>query len=378
MKNAILWLFMLSKRLFKKPSFWIVLLLIPALVMGYSSVAKQESGILRIALVQLDPADPVATQIVGALESSPLIQFTHATRLDATEALQTGKVDAVWIFPEDMIQRIEAHIADRSDALVHILEREQSVATRLAREKLSAVLYRYCARQIYLQYARDFAPQLEAVSDGQLMEFWENTQVQGSLFAFYDADGNIRDANGHYLTAPIRGLLAVVTAFAAVITAVYFENDKKRGMFQWIPEKKRILVELLYHLVTMLCLLPFVVLALVLSGLSVHIGRELICAFAYAILCALFAMFLYRVFRCGKWLTAILPALLIVFLTACPVFFDFPELRGLCIFLPPGGYIRAAVDRGGIIIMALSTILYGCGILALEGLKKAAANMKKQ
>ena len=54
MKKALLWLWMLTKRLYKKPTFLVILVLIPALVLCYSAAAKEESGMITVALASED------------------------------------------------------------------------------------------------------------------------------------------------------------------------------------------------------------------------------------------------------------------------------------------------------------------------------------
>jgi hypothetical protein len=49
--NRILrWTMLLWKRLYKKVSFWVLLLMIPALVLAYGLTAREESGLLTVAL----------------------------------------------------------------------------------------------------------------------------------------------------------------------------------------------------------------------------------------------------------------------------------------------------------------------------------------
>ena len=100
------WFFMLNKRLYKKASFIIILMLIPLCVGLFTSVAQKEKGFLHIILVQTEEGDEISEEIINKLSSSnSVIRFSRSTNpQDATEAVKTGEADEAWIFPEDTRQ----------------------------------------------------------------------------------------------------------------------------------------------------------------------------------------------------------------------------------------------------------------------------------
>ena len=104
LRKAWIWFCMLTKRLYKKPSFLLILLMIPLLVFAYGRVAQEESGILTVALVQSDPADPLSGEIIdGLVQSSPLIRYKVVDSVEqAHEQVRMGAADSAWIFPADM------------------------------------------------------------------------------------------------------------------------------------------------------------------------------------------------------------------------------------------------------------------------------------
>ena len=61
------WMLLLSKRLYKKPAFLLILLLIPLAVFGLGSMAEEDHGMLHILLVQRDPSDPLSSSVVARL-----------------------------------------------------------------------------------------------------------------------------------------------------------------------------------------------------------------------------------------------------------------------------------------------------------------------
>ena len=63
MKNIGKWFLLLNKRLYKKATFLLILILIPLLVIGYGAVARDESGLFTVALA-CKGEDDTASQIM--------------------------------------------------------------------------------------------------------------------------------------------------------------------------------------------------------------------------------------------------------------------------------------------------------------------------
>ena len=146
-----LWFWLLSKRLYKKFTFLAILLLIPALVLGYNAAAQGDSGMITVALAQKE-ADPIARQIMESFDgSSQLIRYELCP--DATtaeELVRGGKADMAWIFEGDMEAKLQAFLAQpkEKNAMVTVLLRQDDVTLRLAREKLSGKLYKALSQRL--------------------------------------------------------------------------------------------------------------------------------------------------------------------------------------------------------------------------------------
>ena len=99
------WLFLLTKRLYKKLTFLFILLLIPVSVALISLSAEEDSGFVTVALALEDKNDAIAMDIAKELsEGSELVHFAICfEKNQAMEMINTGKADSVWLFPEDMV-----------------------------------------------------------------------------------------------------------------------------------------------------------------------------------------------------------------------------------------------------------------------------------
>ena len=359
LKKALLWLWLLTKRLYKKPSFPILLLLIPALCLCYGTTAGQNSGVVTLALASEAP-DALTEDLFAGLSESNLMRFEICQTPEQAELLvRTGKADEAWLFPADFSQRLQAFVeSPGSGGLIRVLQRENSILLGLSRETLSAALFNTTARQIYLDYMRGL-PGNEAVTDQALLACYDKAAQSASLFVFRDSGTG--EASENYLLTPLRGLLGTVIVLGALAAAMYHMRDLRRGTFCWVRHPWQFLPELGSQLICCVHLSAAAGICLGLCGLSPGFLRELATVLLYGLCAGVFAMLLRRVARSVGTLGILLPVLAVGMLVLCPVFFDLGALRPVQVLLPPTYFINAAANPIWLAYMALYTCI--CGFL---------------
>ena len=344
------WLLMMTKRLYKKPTFLLILVLIPALVLGYGIAAREDSGVLTIALAQ-EGDDPMADAVIGDLmEENSLIRFVHcATAEEARLMVDGAKADGAWIFAEDMTEKVGKFVErpTQTNAFVTVIEQTDSIPIRLAREKLSGVVFGKNSAVFYVTYIREHAPELDVLSDEELMEFYHNFAKDITLFEFSyleDAGGAEDAETANYLLTPVRGLLAVIVVLGGLAAAMYYIRDDRAGTFSLVPQRRKPLTEFACQMIAVVNIAVVALIALALSGLTKHWGREILLLLLYAVGVSLFCMTVRRL--CGSLASVgtALPLLVVVMLVVCPVFFDLGALRSLQYLFPPTYYINGAVS----------------------------------
>lgn len=356
MKKLLTWIWLLNKRLFRKPTFLVILLLIPVLVFGYGLAAQGESGMVTIVLAQ-EGEDPLSELVIGDLMgSSKLILFRECEDLDsAVDQVAHGKADAAWIFPEDLAERIEDFTADPDpdNAFIRVVQREEKVMLMLTREVLGGKVMDLCSERIYINYIRGHLPELDGLSEEELLELYDTTQLSGQLFQFEQTDGSVVDQEevAGYLLTPVRGLLAVVIVLCAIATAMYYVHDSKAGTFAWMPERQRPLAELGCQMVSVTDLSVAALLSLLAIGMAGDLLWELVVLLLYSLCAAVFGMLMRRLCGSIRALGALLPLLVVAMLLVCPVFFDLGVLRSAQLLLPPTYYINAVYNSDYVLYM---------------------------
>ncbi len=356
MKRIAAWFLLLNKRLYKKATFLCMLLLIPVLVGAFQVAAQQPSGVVTVVLACREPQDALCAEIIEELRSETrIISFIEDSPQNALTAVAAGKADAAWIFPEDMAGCIREFVSGdmESEGFIRVIERETTVVLGLARERLSGAVFEKAVREAYLSSVRELAPEAQERTDRELLDYLYNANVTGQLFEYYDIYGNRKTETANYLTAPLRGLLAILVAVGSMVTAMYYQKDKENGIFSLLPEQFLPLGELGYQLISSLNMMAVVLLSLMFSGLSVSIWSELLLLFLYSICCGVFGMVLRSVFGGGKVLGACLPVMILLMLVICPVFFDIAAMQKLQLLLPPTYYITGAYNYNYLCYMLL-------------------------
>jgi len=358
---------LLNKRLLKKPSFLVILLLVPVLVLLLGAATKGDSGVLTVAVAMQDENDPTANAIVSSLmEDGGLIRFIDAASPKEAQALlEQGKADAAWIFPEDMQEKIDTFAAfpNERNGFVAVLQREESVFLRLACEKLNCALYPYLSLALCENYVYTNILTVDKLSKEQLKEYYDAVNAEGEdLFAYVYANGDTPEdtEKANYLLSPVRGLLAVMLTLGGLAAAIFYAQDEAGGVFDRLPRGKRFLFSVVDPALAVTDVAIVVFAALGLAGLLLDMWYEVAVLLLYGVITVGFCVGLRLLLGNSRILAAITPAIAAAMTVLCPIFINPPELPALQYLLPPYHYLRAVYEPkfiGYMIVYAV--VVYG-------------------
>lgn len=366
LRTALRWAVLLGKRLLRRPAYLAVLLLVPAFAAALALFSRQDSGAVTVAICLEDPADPAAAAAAGRLTGgdSVLRCLVYEDASQAVDAVRGGRADAAWIFGGTQGE-LERFARRGSAGAVTVVEREDNVFLMLAREKLFAALYPELSREIF----RDFLagePGMEALSAEALREYYAGGMMSEQILRFETVDGE-EVSGGSYLTAPLRGILALLTLLCAMASGLYAYREERGELFVWLPERPRRLLPLLCHGTAMLPAEIAALAALALAGVSAGWARELALALLLLVSGALFCELLRCLCPREEAYGALIPILAAAVLLLCPVFLDLPLLQPLRMLLPPYWYLRAVWDGAALLPFLLYTL--ALALLTLPALR---------
>ena len=370
LKKGLLWLGLLTKRLYMKPTFLAILILIPLLVVCYANMTQGESGVLTIALYG---TDDMSVEIFDELEDrGPLIRYIRCgTEKEAKNLVSAGKADGAWIFPADLESAISDFAADPGEdaGFIGIYQREDNVSLMMVKEHLCAALYPRVARMFYLHYVREEFPALGSMSDEELMAYYDSVDMPDELFA-YDEEQVLALRKVDYLLSPVRGMLAIVIVIGGLAAEMYFLRDREKGTFLWVPQKKRALPELGCVLVASLNISLVATLTLMLVGMGEGMGTEFMNAGLYALCVTAFSMMLRRLLGSIHAIGTVMPLLAVGMLLMCPVFFDIGLPRMVQLLLPPTCYINGVYNSRWLWYMPIHALCCGAVYFLLGRLNR--------
>lgn len=344
------WFLLLSKRLYKKLSFVVLLVLIPVCVVTFRFVAKQDSGFVHVILAQ-HPGGNETQIIENLLKENGAILFSKADSAEAAEeAVRTGQADEAWIFPAHILADTQDFHHGAKEYVVQVITREDRMALRLSREKISAALYGTCARIYYLEYLRANFAQLDGLSDEELLVYFEQQQISEDLFVYGNPADQMQTAE-NYLTSPVRGLLAILILLCGMAATMYYMQDTEAGTFSFVKQQLRGAVALGSVMTAVVNVSAIVLLSLYLSLLAGNLAMEMAMLLAYALSCSAFCLLLKALFPNIHSYCAMLPLMTVVMIGVCPVFFDFRSLSVLQRIFPPTYYINGIYDSRNLLYM---------------------------
>lgn len=381
MKRTLNWFCMLNKRLYKKLSFIIILVLIPLAVLTMTIIANEESGFVHIVLAQHDQSDKLATQITDELlNDDSLVRFTKVkNEKQAMEMVRNGVADEAWIFHSNTKDNLSEFATPKSDysPAVTVICKNKTVLMAIANEKLSSTMYEKYAKIYYLNFIRHNIEELDSLSQSELSEYFDNYSVNEKLFEFRTMDGKpLSDSKSNYLTSPIRGLLGILIVLSSMAATMFYMQDNKKGTFSWIPQRKRIFVAFFCILIATLNVAAVSLISLLCAGLTKAILKEVAVLILYSLCVSAFCLLLMQIFRSIKLYSAMLPLLCVLMVAVCPVFFDLRSIFMLQHLLPPTYFVNVSADNIYLLYIGIYTIVMMLLCFVIETIKNKKDYLK--
>ncbi|MBQ7955497.1 MAG: ABC transporter permease [Lachnospiraceae bacterium] len=372
--KSIKWGLFLNKRLLKKGSFLLVLLMVPLLIAGMRMAAKEESNVLTIALYG-GPEDELAGEIiVNLLSEDSIVKYVKADSQEmARKTVENGTADAAWIFVDDLQGALQEVAVSHNSNVVTMVQREDNMQLRLARVKLYSAIY---SKYLYAIFENFMETKLNVtdLSKEEMMKYFSGVHVRNDLFqmSYMNKDEEVAESN--YLLTPLRGMLSVWLMLAGMASVMYFLQDKQNGLFDRVPIERRGALAVSYQWIVVLDGALMMLLSMLFTGTFVSWKKEIMCLLPF-IFAAVGFCNLLRVL-CGKMerLGALIPILILGMLVLCPVFIDFKSMRILQILFPPFYYLKSISSN----VFLYEMLVYGAVVWIAGILIEWLCNKRKR
>lgn len=345
-KKFFLWYFMLTKRLFYKFSFIILLCVIPLMVLATDAAMSEESGVIKIMLYS-EKGNTGAEEIINSLltdDSVILFQKCDSKEYALNEAEQQ-RADAVWCFADDFDEKTEKFASGKSrEPLVSVYEREESVFLQLSHEKLYSAIYNKFSYMVYKNFVYTELVDVNRVSEETVKSYYDLMNRRNDVIETESVDTQRQTVENSYLTAPLRGILSVLIMLCGFAAAMYFLRDRANGKFDWMSGEKRIVPAFAQCLAAIIPAAAVVFATVCFTDVYMGFVNELISMLLFVLTSSGFCLLMCAVFRSSGKLGAAIPPLLIAMLVLSPVFFDISALRMLSLMMPTYYYLNSVYN----------------------------------
>lgn len=330
---------MLCKRFLKNRAFLLILLCIPLFMILLKGIAGQADGMIKIVLCAEDNDAETLQWLEEHFATDGVIAYKTIEDADYARQLVTaGKADEAWIFRRNFRERT-AQIARREEndkAPVEVFTRENTTVLLLARFQMFATLYPDISYTLYRETVSE-EPGFAALTEEEIRACYDNGTADRVLIRHVYEETTGKEKN--YVTAPFRGLLALLILLAGLAADMFFLQDLGSGVLDSTPLRKRQGRLYLYQLAAMLPVAVAVTAALLFAGEMRLTLTEAVALLLYLADSLAFCSLVGRL--CGnlRRLGAVIPVLMPGLAVLCPVFIMVRRLRPLQYLLPPWYYL---------------------------------------
>ena len=357
MNRIIVRCFLTEKRLFRKISFIIVLLMIPVLVAGLKNRADEESGLVRIGLYTPDEEGSFSDEIIDRFleDESVFLYSEYESEEEGIAALEECVIDALWILPEDL-DALLLELADKNRIrpVIRVIEREDDVALIFTREILCSKVFPRFAYDAYTDYVSDHIG-ADAPDDETLRMVYDSICRKGNLFAPGVLGKDVSEAleEETYFTAPMRGLLAIWMVLAGFAALMYYKNDEEKGVHDMVPVSRRLYGAFALQAVVLTDCGIIYLIACGILGILTDPVREITYLILFAGCISVFCNILGLLINDLRGIGMLVPFAILLMIVLCPVFFDLRSAGAVRGILPPFYYLKALYDPGYLMNMVI-------------------------
>lgn len=353
MKRMGMWLLLMTKRLMKKPSFVIILVLLPIILVGYRFIISHDDGTLRACIYVPKEADSYAKKVAEELVNLDCAArfYIAETEDDLYSDVIAGRAEVGYVFSKDMRERF---VTRNWDGAIKMVVSDTSQYAPFVNEFVTVKVYS-CIMEDYLAdylvnrsgiefseeeirpIIREYLAKQDKSTEGLFeiayQDYYTNTEVSME---------EILEEN--YLTKPIRGTVALFVLLAGLAGLVFWFQDNAEGRFKVMSYEKRPVIN--YGSMFLPTLLAAVVgfVCILIAGLAGNIFKEIFVMLLYVIFVTGVCEIIRVVVPSVNAICAAIPILAVASYLCCPIILDLKKILPVVTYLrkilPPDYYLE--------------------------------------
>lgn len=356
MKRYFIWFILYSKRLLKKPSFLVLLLLLPLCTFALTKLTQKSDSTIQAGIyLNLQEADPLAKSTYEILlQDKDIVKFYgYQDKNSLLHDIKTKKIDCGYFLPSNLLEALDKN---GSDETIQVFYPPDSLSVKILNEKVYGAIiqdYSFHILQKFVTKEDIFSYMDSQQIHEKLRGSYDHYRSNDSTFTFEygyseninsNSEGSAAEHPLDYLTLPVRGMLAVFILSAGFSGGLLWYTDYKNGIYQQVSGRLSGYVQFITVWIPVFYTGIASLLCIFLSGLHGSFFTELLGILFYCLLVTGFCSLLRLILATEVMYACALPITALISLVACPVFTDFsiyiPSLKLLRLLLPPYYYLN--------------------------------------
>ena len=377
MKRMGMWILLMTKRLMKKPSFIIILVLLPVILVMYRFIITEDDATIRACIYVPEGSEEFTTKLADDLVTADFQAkfYLVDSEDDLYSDVIAGRAEVGYILPKDIRERF---LTKNWDGAVTMVVSDSSQMAPFVNEFVTVVIYTDMMEEYITDYLVNRSGLTFEENDIRplIRESLRKHAGSGSLFDisyrdYYKNEEVSREEvlSENYLMKPIRGTVALFVLLAGLAGLVFWFQDNAEGRFKVMSHEKRpvinygslLLPTALSAIVGMICI--------IIAGLCGNIFLELLTMLLYVIfitgVCEIIRVIVPNV----NAVCAAIPILAIASYLCCPILIDLkkvlPVVSYLRKILPPDYYLET-FNGTKLWVLAAATAVVTAVSVALE------------
>ncbi len=369
-----MWFKAFFKRNFRHLSFILILLIIPLTAFLIKFALLRDSSLMKVGYSATKEADKTLLEVFEKIKKDDsTAEFSYFNTPDsALDALESGKVDTVWVFEGDFQNALENFYSNKTDSVVTVLTREKNELTPLFEEKLFCFIYPYISKILFHDYMKEEID--ENITQEELDYYYSYKGIEGNIAQIktVDSDMNSYEKSDNFVMSTLRGILSLIVLLSALTSALYTNEEKKRGLFSLFTPIKRLS---LFSYSVLSAVLPTSLIYLItvyFSGTFTSTGDELLSLFLLIFMSLSLSLFLLTYMKNTSLIFLVTVIIFSASLIFSPIFVNtksFPFIQSL---LPTYHYLYSVYEDKYI----FSSLIYSLVLLILTVLKSMSKKAK--
>lgn len=344
MQRLGIWILLMSRRLLRRPSFVIILCLLPCLLFSYRYLIQKEDTSIRVGLYFEEGGSDFSEEMGTALRNNDIFANFYVCRSEQElyNDVAAGRAECGYVFVKDIQERF---LQKDWEAVITVVVSDNSRYADYISEAVYARLFFTLSDELmtnFLAEHADFSGGREEIEQ-MFSEAYQQAAAQESVFSFQYLDLNTNervdeepgeDTDHNYLTKPIRGTVALFVLLSGLAGLVFWFQDEQEGRFQAFAYYKRPLLNLGSLMLPVFIGGTVAMVCVFLSGIARNPVTEVAFMLLFCLLVTGFCNLLRLLVKSVNAVCAMIPILSVASYLCCPVIMD------LTTFVPAIHYIR--------------------------------------